>query len=293
MKNKLIQLFTLSAFLILSSCTDVIQIKLDEGSKIYVIDAFVTNTRQTQKIRVVTNDSYFSNREAPAVTNAAVVLKDLTSNKNYIFNYSSNGFYNYDIKLLDTIARINHQYELSVTIDGTIYTSLTVQKRTAGIDSIEPIFDDGTGGFGGNSLPYWNCLLWAKDKVDPQTDYYWIKTFRNDTLQNVNSLNVTIDGTGGPVTNLPVDSVNFTPPSIFLGFNRYKLNDKVNVEVHSIARETYLFFEQAENQINNGGLFATTPENVKTNIVTPKDAKTKAIGWFNMASVASKSIIIK
>ncbi|MEY2914410.1 MAG: hypothetical protein RLZZ184_3719, partial [Cyanobacteriota bacterium] len=44
--------------------------------------------------------------------------------------------------------------------------------------------------------------------------------------------------------------------------------------------ETYAFFLQAQAQISNGGLFATTPENVKTNIITPEDAPTKAIGWF-------------
>ncbi|MGZ4043653.1 MAG: DUF4249 domain-containing protein, partial [Bacteroidia bacterium] len=69
----------ISSFLLIASCEDVIQIKLDEGSKLYVIDAFVNDLRENQKIRVVTNDSYFSNREAPPVTNASVTLTDLTS----------------------------------------------------------------------------------------------------------------------------------------------------------------------------------------------------------------------
>ena len=292
MKNKLIKTFALGLVIMLSSCTDVVQIKLDEGSKLYVIDAFVNNTFDTQKIRVVTNDTYFSNREAPAVTNAQVLLKDLTDNKNYSFSYSDNGYYIYQVKNLGEISKINHQYELNVTIDGVTYTSLTTQKRPAGIDSIQSIYDDGTSGFGG-SQPYWNCLLWAKDRVDNVTDYYWIKTFKNDTLQDKNQLNLCIDGTGGPVSGLEVDYVYFTPPATFLGFDRFKLNDKINVEVHSITRDTYFFFVQAQAQISNGGLFATTPENVKTNIVSPKDAKTKAIGWFNMASVASKEKVIQ
>src|SRR3954470_18000152 len=84
-----------SSLFFLNSCQDVVQIKLDEGSKLYVIDAFVNNLPGKQTIRVVSNDSYFSNREAPAVPNAIVILKDLTTNVDYAFNYSSNGNYDY------------------------------------------------------------------------------------------------------------------------------------------------------------------------------------------------------
>ena len=136
-------------------------------------------------------------------------------------------------------------------------------------------------------------MLWAKDKTDANSDYYWVKTYRNDTLLGASTdLNLSIDGTNGPVSGIPADSTNFTPPIVFLGFNRFYPGNTCKVEIHSIAKETYYFFVQASAQINNGGLFATTPENVKTNIVSPAGAKTKAIGWFNMGSVATKKIQI-
>ena len=106
-------------------------------------------------------------------------------------------------------------------------------------------------------------------------------------------INVCIDGTGGEVYDVNVDSTAFTPPSAFLGFKRYNKNDVCKVEIHSISKDSYFFFIQALAQINNGGLFAKTPENIKTNIVTPKEAKTKAVGQFNMATVASAKKIIK
>ena len=293
MKTAINYLFIGLAVFMLSSCEDVVQIKLDEGSKLYVIDAFVNDLRIPQTIRVLNNDNYFSNREAPPVTGANVVLKDLTANVQYVFNYTDRGNYVFNLSSTDTIAKVNHQYELNVTIDGMTYSSLATQKRTARIDSIHAEYNEGGGGFGAPSDPYYFCTLYARERVDANADYYWVKTFRNDTLfSEAGDLNVCIDGTGGVVTGLDVDTTEFTPPATFLGFKNYPGGSTCKAEIHSISRETYFFLLQAVTQIGNGGLFATTPENVKTNIKTPEGAKIKAVGWFNMATVASKTKLI-
>ena len=292
MKSQIKLLFISISLLAITACEDVIQIKLDEGSKLYVIDAFINNLRENQTVRVLSNDSYFSNREAPPISNAIVTLKDLTANKQYNFTYTSNGNYIFNLTSADTISQINHQYELNVTIDGNTYSALCLQKRTAILDSISAIYNDGSGGFGPPE-PFYQCFLWARDKVDFVPDYYWIKTYKNDTLlSKPGDLNTAIDGTGGEVKDISVDTLDFTPPSIFLGFETYKPGDKCKVEIHSISREANNFLIQAVAQIQNGGLFATTPENVRTNIITPDGAKIKAVGWFNMATVTSKTKLI-
>jgi hypothetical protein len=296
-KSTLQYSFFIFVAVFLSSCEDVVQIKLDEGSKLFVIDAFVNNMYGKQTIRVTTNDSYFSNRQAPPVTDANVLLKDLTSGKSFQFVYSSNGNYDFNAAGADSLGLVDHQYQLNVTIDGYTYSSVTIEKRTASIDSISAeVFDpNAQGGFGGGppGPPFSFCTLWAKDKADNNTDYYWVKTFRNDSLLfSANDINVSIDGTNGAVMDAGVDSIAFTPPVTFIGFKQYQSGTSCAVEIHSISKETYFFFVQAAAQINNGGLFATTPENVKTNITTPADAKTKAIGWFNMATVTRKRIIV-
>lgn len=286
--------FFLTLFLF-SSCEDVVQIKLDEGSELIVIDAFINDLRIDQKIRITKNNSYFSTTNPAPLTNAVVSLKDLTLNKTYYFNYENNGNYVYQLINSDTIAKTNHQFELNVSLNGITYTSMATQKRSAKIDSVSAILRDTRGGgFGATKNPSYLCLLFAKDKTDSNADYYWIKTYKNDTLfSGSRDINVCIDGTGGEVYDVNVDSTAFTPPSAFLGFNRYNKNDVCKVEIHSISKESYFFFIQALAQINNGGLFAQTPENIKTNIVTPIGAKTKAVGQFNMATVVSAKKIIK
>lgn len=291
MSKKIIYLLPL--FLFLVSCEDVVQIKLDEGSKLYVIDAFINDLRTDQIVRVTTNDSYFANREAPPVENAIVTLVDLNTNTSYDFSYVSKGRYIYSLGTNDTISRIGHNYMLKVTINGETYTSISEQKRKAVIDSIAAFYNDGSDPFGGQADTY-NVLLFARDKADNNADYYWLRTFRNDTLFNSSSdINICIDGTGGIVTNAPTDTIDFTPPATFLGFKTYRKNDRCRVEIHAISRETYFFFYQALAQINNGGLFATTPENIKTNISTPEKAATRAIGWFSMASAVTKEKLVQ
>jgi hypothetical protein len=286
-------LYILPIMLMLASCEDVVQIKLDEGSKLYVIDAFVNDLRDDQVIRVTTNDSYFSNRQAPPVTNAVVQLVDVNTNATYNFTYTTQGKYVYPITGTDTIARLGHKYILNVTIDGNTYTSLNEQKRAAVIDSIASYYNDGSDPFGGPKDTY-SCLLFARDKADNNPDYYWLRTFRNDTLFNGSAdINICIDGTGGTVYNAPIDTIAFTPSATFLGFKTYQYHDKCKVEIHSISRDTYFFFLQALQQINNAGLFATTPENIKTNISTPANASTRAIGWFSIASAVTKEKLVE
>ncbi len=292
------KLFVVCALaLAFSSCQDVVQVKLDEGSKLYVIDAFINNLRGDQVVKITGNSSYFSSTDPSGISGANVVLLDLTDNRQYNFIHTSSGKYVYALGNTDTIAKPGHEYKLMVEIDGDMYLATSKQKRPASIDSISVLIDDGSFGFGTPGTPKadttFNCILYAKDKADGVPDFYWIKTFRNDTLfSDPSDINLNIDGTGGEITTTTVDSLEFTPPSTLLGFKVYRKNDRCRVEVHAIMKDTYNFFVQAQAQIGNGGLFATTPENVKTNIVSPA-GKPKAVGWFSISSVAVKSVLVK
>ncbi len=305
---KIIFLFT--SVILLSSCEDVIQIKLDKGGKLVVIDAFVDDLRKPQVVRVLNNTDYFSDQSSEPISNAQVVLKDLTANKSYTFTYAGNGNYQFNITPADTIAKPNHQYELNVTVNGTLYKALATQKRRAIASKIDlkkdysfidtslvflGIMDtliEQTPIGNGPAEKFYTTLLFAVDIADNNPDYYRIKTFRNDTLFNkTNDLLLCIDGTGGEVYNSPDPFNLFSPPVTFLGFQKYQKNDKCKAEIHSLSKEAYNFFLQAQLQVTNSGLFATTPENVRTNIISPTGA-TKGVGWFNMASVTTTSLVM-
>lgn len=287
-------IFIFIALVFVSGCEDVVQIKLDEGSKLYVVDAFVNDLREPQVIKVNYNDSYFSNRDPQPVPGVKVIVKDLTSGQDYIFADEGGGNHVLRQNAGDTMCRVGHQYKLEVTVNGVVYNALTTQKRTAVINNIDTNYVPAGTAFGQAFDAYYFCELQAMDVVAGETDYYWVKNFRNDTLffeASDMGFSFSIDGTNGPVTGIDADSTNFTPPATFVLFKQFLPGDKCKVQIHSLSREAYNFFIQLSQQVNNGGLFATTPENVKTNLNTPKGA-TKAVGWFNVATVASKEIVI-
>jgi len=109
-KTIILSIFTLAFFV---SCENVIQIKLDEGSKLLVIDAFINDMRVDQKVRLTYTDSYFSGQNPPPVTNALVILKDLTASKNYTFTNLNNGDYTYSITTAEQIAVTDHDSGLN------------------------------------------------------------------------------------------------------------------------------------------------------------------------------------
>lgn len=280
MKTILKIFISIFAIVVLTSCEDVIQIKLDEGSKLLVIDAFINDMRNEQKVRLTYTDSYFSGQNPPPVTNGLVVLKDLTVAKNYTFTNMGNGDYTYSITAADTIAVVTHDYELNVMYDGKIYTSFCKQNRSTVIDSITYHFHKKNA----FSDEGYFCKFWAFDPQGPEPDYYWVKAFRNGIMFNKGSqINLALDG----AYSAGADGFIFIPPiaEAITPFNDlYDYADVCRVEIHSISKEAYFFLYQVQQQTTNSGLFATTPENVRTNINTPEGA-TKAIGWFQMSSV--------
>ncbi|HWY10602.1 MAG TPA: DUF4249 domain-containing protein [Bacteroidia bacterium] len=278
--------------LIFASCQDVVQIKLDKGSKLLVVDAFVSNLRTAQKIRLTYTDDYFSNQNPPPAAGASVVLKDLTNNLTYNFTDQNNGDYIFNLASTDTIGHVGHTYKLEVTFSGNLYTSIVDEKRPAKFDSISATYHNGSSVFA--PKPGYYCVLWARDPPGPISDYYWIRSSKNGTpYSQASDINLAIDGTGGSVPS--TDTLLFTPPAINQIIPRREVlnvGDTCAVEIHSINKETYFFLTQVINQTNNSGLFATTPENVRTNIISPEGA-TKAIGWFSVSSVSAGGKKIK
>lgn len=272
-----------------TSCEDVIQVKLDQGDPIITIDAFVNDMRSQQKVRLTFTNGYFSQTPNSPVTGATVKVKDLTSGIEYNFTDTNDGNYVFNLNSTDTLGRVGHNYELTVTHSGNVFTSTSRMNRTAMVDSIISEFQEG-GGFG-DTDPGYDMSFLGFDIPGDTIDYYWIKSYRNGVFFNKGGdINICADGAFGN----GADGFPFIPP-IAQGITpfgeRFQKNDVCRVEIHSINLPTYNFLTQVQTQTTNTGLFATSPENVKTNIKSSSE-KIKVVGWFCMSAVGFRERIV-
>lgn len=272
-----------------SSCTDVIKVDVDPGETLLVVDAWVSNSPGTQNIKLTTTSPYFSNVNTPAVTGASVVLTDITTNKNYTFSDAGFGNYSFTPTVADTMCVVGHQYQLSIVYQGNSYNAFSKLNRTTVVDSI--IWQDLQGQIGTDNglFPY----VVAKDSAGGK-DFYWIKAYHNGVyINNPSNINVCEDAGGGDGT----DGLYFIPPNAYFnvtpGNKPYKENDICTIEIYSINKNSYDFLTQAQIQMTNSqsGLFASTPENVRTNINVVTSGAPKALGWFNIGAVSVKTSV--
>ena len=279
----LFALFTLVAF---TSCEDVIQVKLDKGSPLITIDAFVNDMRSQQKIRLTYANDYFSASKNNPVTGAVVKIKNTTNGEEFVFTDANNGDYYLNLGTSDTLGRLNNEYQLTVMYDGVTYTATSKVNRTVSIDSLDVRFKE-AGPFGGKEGYVFKFLAFDLPGTTP--DLYWIKSFKNGNYLTGGGFNLAYNSAYGDGS----DGYPFIPPiaeAITPGGEVFQKYDVCRVEIHSINLPTYNLLLQAQAQITNSGLFATTPENIKTNITSSND-KIKVVGWFCMSAVSVKEKI--
>lgn len=275
----------------LSSCEKVIDVDVPEGEILLVVDAWVNDKPGTQTIRLTTTAPVFDGNKTPVAIGATVSLQDLTNGKTYTFGeVAGTGNYVFTPSATDTLCVVGHQYALAVSYKGNSYTALSTLNRTTTVDTVG--FDRITEP-GSTEVKGYLAWLFGKDQPNGK-DFYWIKSFKNGEFYNQSSaINVAEDAGGGDGT----DGLCFIPPNAFFsvipGSKSLKLNDVYTAEVHSLNKDSYEYMIQLTTQLNNSqaGLFAVTPENLRTNIKPVNSNAPRALGWFNIGAVSSKSFI--
>jgi hypothetical protein len=301
-------LFTIIVF---SSCEDPVDIALGDPTPQLTVDAFITNQIQIQTVRLTTSQQYFANTFNPIASGATVVLKNETTSKEFTFTDSNNnGNYTFENLAEMPLVTLGDNYKLSISYNSESYEAFSLAKRNVPIDSISYEFrEDGLGEEEGYYAQVHVTDLGGKGTVP---DFYRIRTWKSDASTNTSfwlnkpgEISISADGTFDPNSRgeanafqfiLPIrESIN---PEIDEDLDEapYDLGDSLFVEVHSIDENTYDFFSQLEEQVNNGGLFATPLANVPTNIQNTNPNATveqKAVGWFGVSIVSSEGAKIE
>jgi hypothetical protein len=286
MKHYKVYIVALITLYTLSSCEKVVDINLPDGEKLPYLDAWITDKPGKQTIKFLRAVNYLENKEPEAVSNALVVLTDLTANKTYNFTFK-NGAYEYDAGAA-AIGVINHKYQLKINWDGQEFEATDMLTRVTKIDSISVEYRDEKQTEGDEKVGYY-AELHARDLIGG-TDYTWIRTYKNGKLNNNVSEMVAIDASFYENAS---DGYIFIEPfreGITSGEKPYAKGDVVKVMLRSVSKPTYDFLDQLFDQLYSGGLFAKVLQNVPSNIFNKQAGSTKKIyGWFGTVAETEMS----
>ncbi len=257
----------------LSSCEDVVDVKLDEGQTLLAVDGWVTDQPGPYTIGLSTTAPYFNNQPAPGARGAEVTITDNEGNRETLQEAEPGKYLTQTLR-----GKTGNSYTLNIKWNGEEYTARTRINRVPAIDSLGIRFRKG-GGF----MDEGYYIYYFGPEPAGVGDNYRFKVYKNDTLlSKPQNLIVAEDKLvdGNYIGNV---QLNFEP---------FKAGDKVRVENWSITDDTYTFYTELQQQILNGGLFANPPANVRTNVFNRNASGRKAVGWFGGAGVAAREVTV-
>ncbi len=276
---KIIFLVIFPAFM-LFSCTERINIELDESYSRLVVDGSITNESSFHSVTLSETSSYYFNQPPLMVSGAGVSISDgLTT---WFLDESNLGVYRTAFAFNGVVGK---KYTLKIELDTPIggfrnYTASSLLKATPPIDSLRLIFH-----------PDWSkdglCEVNAFIQEPEGTDYYRFLISRNNVMitDTLYEWYVTDDRllAGGYNSGATIGMLNQGDLS-----QKIEKRDTVTAEINGITQEYAEFISQAQEELRGSNpLFSGPRANVKGNI------SNGAIGFFSAHSVFRKSAIAR
>ena len=279
-------------FLILISCEDIITPELPTNDPILVVDAWLNNLNEEQKIILSSTQDYLDSTSSPSVSGAIVQVSDNLGNV-FDFIESVPGEYVWQPSILkNNLGDVGSSYTLNIQHDGKEIIAQSTMNRTSTIDSVNFVrgqFPEGS----------YYAEFWSREEAGIG-DAYWIKSYVNGIYQNGLDDIITCIDAGASSEGAVIDGIPFIPP-IRRGITRFETDDdgdfispfnkgdSIYVEIHSVTYEAFDFLNKTSIQINRPGgfgeLFAVSLSNVPTNLQVVNDNRFPVVGFFNISAV--------
>jgi len=266
---------------LLASCTQKIDLKLDESQSRLVVDATITPS--ANNIKLTRTSQYFYNEPSPRVVNASVSISDGSSTYPCAETKPGlSGVYMPDSSFIPVAGR---SYTLSVQliepVSGkssfySVYTMADVVK----LDSITTSFTPALQG-----IDTWQIFAYAQDPP-AEGNCYLFQYYRNDTLISDSIFKYSIQDdkyfNGNYVKGAPVFFIDNSH-----AWETLHPGDKVSVKMSGISREYYNFISQVQQSGFNIPFFSGPPSNVKGNI------DNGAVGFFAVYNSSWATTVVK
>jgi hypothetical protein len=264
---------------VLAGCDEAITLDLKQTPPRVVIEGQVTDVSGLQFVHITRSLDFYQSGKAEAVKNALVTITDDTGESiRFLHNprqhADSTGYYVSQGHFVGTVGRT---YTMNVLLDDVTYTASDKLLRVTSFDSLgyQP------NRFRNRDKPtdgkIMELLMYAKEPQETE-DNYLFKFYRNDSLIYTDKNDVYVFNDYG--IGERIDGV--TSPVY------YAPGDTARVEMYSITRDGYLFYNDLATIMNSdGGMFSPPPANPRSNI------SGGALGFFQVSSMTTAGLIVK
>ena len=276
--------------LTITSCTDIIQLDLEDPQPVLVVDGYISDMDTTQWVRLSNLENYFADG-APDFTvykTATVkLLEDSIEIATYTFVDST---FRFEIQYKGITGR-SYQVDISLP-DGKHYVSLSEEMYSVPqIDSLYYVISANHTG-PGELTEEFVFSIDTKEPIGLGDSYQW-KTYINNNYQfEAQDLNFSNDQfvDGMPIFDFEIYAMDFEQ------FDDYQSEAKdgrvfLKIEQSKITSRYYDFlFLVFQQTLQVGGPFAAPPAEIKGNIPLQGDDNQYALGYFYTASIHTKEI---
>jgi hypothetical protein len=227
-------------------------------------------------VKLSMTQAYFDESTPPAVRGAVLTLQD-DSGLSEVLRETSPGVYQGSGSIQ---GRVGGRYTLTINADGQTYRAETEIRRTPGIDSVSLIHKDQQLGYDEGLYALYNG-----PELPGVGDYYRFKVFKNG--RQFNDPGDLIVRSDELVDGNYIGGIELNDEPLVRG-------DRIRVELNAIPRDYFFYLNEMFGQINNVGLFATSPANVRSNVKNTQSGSDKAaVGYFAGFTVRTDSVTVR
>ncbi|TAI48754.1 DUF4249 family protein [Flagellimonas allohymeniacidonis] len=273
--KKIIKIALTLVVAVFASCTDVVDVEVQNGPERLVVEASLDwekgTTGNIQTIRLRKSTPFFDTNNVTDVTGASVVVTNETSGASYIFADQNNGEY----RTTSFQPILGQSYSLRIDYDNEVYTA---RETMTSVTNITNVFQDREDGFDDEALEVHVVF------TDPpeEGDNYLFKFQREGDL--LPDLEVAEDEfvNGNEIDWwYEIDDDDDIEP--------FEPGDVVNIEMYGISRPYYDYIKILIDQLGGVGIFETTPVAVKGNCINQTNPDNYAFGYFRLTEMVKTS----
>lgn len=250
--------------LFFSSCQKVIDVKLNNSTPRYVIEADLLEGTNSFKVHVAKTTDFFGTAPQQLVNDAIITLSD-DSNNTVNIPLIGNG----DYAIPAYTAQKGKTYTLAVKSGGNTFIASSTLEGIIPIDSVTYKYKDAEGAFFEEG---YEVIAHIKDNPVQKNNYRLLLT-KNDTLQNKPEDLYLFDDKYNDGKQVKLDF-----------FERFKPNDTLKFELRTMDEGVYAFYKTLYNILNNQS--GPAPANPISNF------SGGALGYFGAFSVSKATVIL-